>query len=120
MLWHVPPVLDPDFDEMGGEVTIEQLITLQPQIYEHPDARQRARRALARIRGEVRQRRYRKAVEATEGITLEITIMRDQFRRVTDRYRRALRNLNPRCNRCVPYNGSHTPNYWGTHQPDPW
>jgi hypothetical protein len=118
--YQVYPSVDPDFDEMGGEITIEQLISLVPQVYERPYAKQQARKAIARIHEEAWQKRYEKAVEATEEITLEITIMRDQFRRVTDRYQRALRNLNPRCNRCIPYNGSYTPNYWNTGQRDPW
>jgi hypothetical protein len=46
--------------------------------------------------------------------------MRVQFEHAMFRFNKALKRLNPKCNRCMPYNGHHTPNYWGTGQPDCW
>src|SRR5262245_58691855 len=46
--------------------------------------------------------------------------MRVRFEHAVLRFNKALKQLNPKCNRCIPYNGHHTPNYWGTGQPDCW
>jgi hypothetical protein len=39
--------------------------------------------------------------------------MRVRFEHVVLRFNKALKQLNPKCNRCIPYNWHHTPNYWG-------
>jgi len=44
--------------------------------------------------------------------------MRVRFEHAVFRFNKALKRLNPKCNCCIPYNGHHTPNYWGTGQPD--
>jgi hypothetical protein len=44
--------------------------------------------------------------------------MRVQFEHAMFRFNKALRRLNPKCNRCIPYNWHHTPGYWGTGQPE--
>jgi len=46
--------------------------------------------------------------------------MRVRFEHAVFRFNKALKRLNPKCNCCIPYNGHHTPNYWGTGQPDCW
>ena len=44
--------------------------------------------------------------------------MRVRFEHAVFRFNKALKRLNPKCNCCIPYNGHHTPNYWGTGQPE--
>jgi hypothetical protein len=44
--------------------------------------------------------------------------MRVRFEHAVFRFNKALKRLNPKCNCCIPYNGHHTPNYWGAGQPD--
>jgi hypothetical protein len=45
-------------------------------------------------------------------------VMRVQFEDAVFRFNKALKRLNPKCNRCIPYNWHHTPNYWGSGQSD--
>jgi hypothetical protein len=44
--------------------------------------------------------------------------MRVRFEHAVLRLNKALKQLNPKCNCCIPYNGRYTPNYWDTGQPD--
>jgi hypothetical protein len=47
--------------------------------------------------------------------------MRDRFERAKIRFKKFEKNLNPKCNCCVPYNWHHTPpRYWGIDQADDW
>src|SRR5262245_61126064 len=121
---HIPPLIDPDFDEMAAEVTIKELIDLEPQIYERPDTRLYARTAIARHHYNTQRKRRVKQIDKIEHelrqAQFELRTMVDRYDRVEWRFRYYSAQLNPKCNKCRPYNGSHTPNYWGTNQRDPW
>lgn len=126
------PVLDPDFDELGGELTWAQIVdpVWAPLVKsslgsgdpeglkaQNRDRLQRRHRQLQRLAGRLR---------AAQNL---------QLIRTKDRIQRSARRLpvahlasypkfsfpkNHKCNPCVPYNGHHTPYYWGTGQADCW
>jgi hypothetical protein len=126
------------------ELVIEAVIELSPKLKQHltgpPTIKQLVKvvsRKLgssvteATIRHDIRMLRpFLRAVQEERITTVKwepaerkrlrnaATAMRIQFEHASFRFNKALKQLNPKCNRCIPYNGHHTPNYWGTGQPD--
>jgi hypothetical protein len=116
MFWHISQTLDPDFDELGGELTYAQIADPLPEPDEDPPP------YFARLyRRQYEQERYqreRKRRIALLAMRNEVQGMRTRLASTMARFYRATRNLNPMCNRCRPYNWHHTPGYWGTGQVD--
>jgi hypothetical protein len=126
------PVLDPYFDEMGGDLVLAQIIdpVHSPATKSAPGSGDpEGLKALNRYRLQHQHRRLQrlaKRLRAAQNL---------QLSRTKDRIQRSARRLpvahlasypkfrfpkNHKCNPCVPYNGHHTPYYWGTGQADCW
>jgi hypothetical protein len=108
------PNVDPDFDEMGGELTLQQIADPLPGIDEEP------RHYFARVRvRKDEQARYRRHVALREALraaklTAHKQNLEDRYRLLdlTARFAVAARSLNAGCRGCIPYNGHLTPRYW--------
>ena len=112
------PTLDPEFDELGGELTFHQITDPLPEPDEEPKnfyARRWQQLYDARLyRRRTASRALRRAIRNV------IHYKRVRLNYAYERFQHALPNLNKKCSRCYPYNGHHTPNYWGTGQADCW
>lgn len=100
-------LLDPDFDEMGGELTYSQIREPLISYQEDPSPYLIRYRRHERIR--LRQQQVRLA-------RLTLRLWRVQ-RRTWPRFHF---QHNPVCDKCVPYNWQFTPGYWATGQKDLW
>lgn len=99
-VWKRVTLIDPDFDDFGGLLSLAQIRDPVP-IY--------GERRLSEEEKEQR-RRYRREQYARTKVATDLVHASSGSVRFSD----------PECRRCVPYNGSHTPNYWNTGQKDIW
>ena len=130
-------LIDPDFDEMGGELTFKQIVDPVPAAETEAYPGQYQRGHQHQLWQELKMRRHRlewwaKCLQREEDIILEraslrlrnlsIRFVRMQLKGPTIResFPQFFFHGNQRCNHCIPYNGRHTPNYWRTGQADPW
>ena len=80
-----------------------------------------ARREYERLRAERRSEQQRRDVEWDKREQeLRDQAARAEAKRIMAEFQRKLARVNPGCCGCIPCNGRHTPNYWGTGQPDCW
>lgn len=131
-LWHTTyPGVDPDFDEMGGELTLHQIADPVPMAHTEAYPGQYRRQHCGREWQKIRERWNRfydlesRLNQAWNRIALNnrnhIQYLAHQLVDIrTKNYPRFVFHDNMRCNKCIPYNGSHTRDYWGTGQKDPW
>lgn len=136
--FHINQVLDPDFDDVGGELTLKQVRdpVWAPSVKSGAGAgdpwspglprRQIERRVnmLARRQGR-RRRELDRLVERFHGAMQQrrqqLDLLVKRFHRATlQGYPKFRFGKNQACNACVPYNGRHTANYWATGQVDCW
>jgi hypothetical protein len=159
------PVIDPDFDNLGGELTLAQIrdpgLTLAQiwnpisptggdPIYWYKQQRERLRdqhnrlRLLARRlkaayklripRAHERVLRLSQRLEAASSFEAQIACKQELLQKLAKRFLAAQLKTYPKfnfgrafpaggyckCNKCIPYNGHHTINYWATGQTDCW
>lgn len=108
------PNVDPDFDEMGGELTLHQISDPLPEGDEEPAhylARVQARWYQARYRARLVQQAA--ALQAAKNTAYK-QIRESRYRLIdlSARFDVAARTLNSACCGCIPYNGYLTPSYW--------
>jgi hypothetical protein len=110
------PNVDPEFDEMGGELTLHQISDPLPAGDEEPAsylARKRARDNNARYYARSLERAA--ALQAAKNTAYQqIEESRHRLAVLVTRFDRAALSLNKVCNSCIPYNGYLTPNYWSS------
>jgi hypothetical protein len=128
-IWGVTVLIDPEFDELGGELTFAQIADPVP----NPDSdepynyRQTRLRCAIRARERYEQQREQRHKEYEKKRaehylaqqTREHVLRWCKYWRVID-VQQQLDITEVKCRCCIPCNGRHTPNYWGTGQPDCW
>jgi hypothetical protein len=129
------PVIDPEFDNMGGDLTLAQIrapvlslaqccksyhpfggdpdLYIQNQRAHIADRHYRLEKLMFRLRRSRKNPNKRKRAQL---ILLNQRFLAAQLRK----YPKFTFSKNAKCNSCVPYNGHHTPNYWATGQTDCW
>lgn len=112
------PGVDPEFDEMGGELTLHQISDPVPEGDEdtaHYRGRMRAKQEQADYRARVRRQAEALRVAKQEA---HKQIREAQYRLIdlAARFHTASRQLNTACRGCIPYNGHYTPYYWSLGQ----
>lgn len=131
VIWGYDTCIDPEFDELGGALTLAQIIDPVPAVETEAYPGQYRRLQNRWSWQEFKQKRHRidyaaKTLQRAENIILERARSRlkeisIRFVQVRSKEYPTFRFIsNPRCNRCIPCNGHHTPDYWGTGQPDCW
>ncbi len=93
--------VDPDFDGFDGELTFAQMCNPQFDLYGSPKPAPSSRYSPQRYLVKKERNRVAKELERV-------------------RIGRQPRGENYPCRWCIPYNGHHTGNYWGTGQKDIW
>ena len=124
-LWGTHYFVDPDFDHLGGELTLTQIEDPLPPMFD------RGNDCLAdRERAILAHRHYlfdhlAKRFDVTAH--LHLSRARERLQRAAYLLRVRPFDLpmfhfwqNGPCNCCVPYNGHFTRDYWGTGQADCW
>jgi hypothetical protein len=131
-------LLDPEFDELGGELTLWQIANPLPE----PDGNKQWCKADSERERRIRElyEKGRELLEQHRNLEqqqhiLELERLGHEQRQFNDQYHHVVRwcrhwrvidvqrQLNikeVKCRCCIPYNGHHTPNYWGTGQQDCW
>lgn len=121
------PVIDPDFDNLGGELALAQIrdpgLTLA-QIWNpiSPGAGDPIGHPQRRIdHNRYRLRKLARRLKAA------FSCKRELLQKLSRQFLLAQFKTWPKfnfaqlkCNKCVPYNGRHTINYWATGQADCW
>lgn len=114
-LFDAAVLLDPDFDDFDGDLTLGQICKPQADLY--------VSRKGAGDPGAWNERNSEDRKKLREAERERLRLYREAERAKELKYaavgaRRERRDY--KCQRCIPYNGHHTPDYWGTGQKDPW
>ena len=91
-------LLDPDFDDLGGNLTFAQICNPQFDLYKS---------------GKSEDPVFARKLPSPRRTPLQVQLDRAQDGRKP-------KHGEYICRSCFPYNGHHTPNYWGTKQKDIW
>jgi hypothetical protein len=137
--WHIgfDSVVDPDFDELGGELTLEQIRhpTLSwaqcwnpKPVYSDGDPLRYAQKLRYLIKGQRDQlNQLFQRLQTAGNFKTQIALKRLRLEAVCELLLAAQRSKwpkfgfrNTKCRGCIPYNGRHTMNYWATGQVDCW
>jgi hypothetical protein len=126
-------LIDPDFDEIGGELTLQQVRNPLPTYLASDTPPEGGKYATKPYGYWARKQRLQGEQQGKLNIVQQLELRLDRVRKnynemlrrfwvMQNRFNTAIRSgvLNPKCRRCIPYNGYHTPRYWGRKQKDPW